>query len=105
MIVGTLLIQINLHAIASLKDKRRIVKSVIERLRSRFHCSAAEIDAQDSKLVARVGVARVSNNGNVLNRQLDLIADFIRQDGRFFVGRMERELFPVDDGYSLESGR
>ena len=93
MIVGTLLIQINLHAIASLKDKRKIVKSVIERLRSRFHCAAAEIEAQDSKLIARIGVAMVSNDSVFLTRQLDLIADFVRQDGRFFVGRIHHDIF------------
>ena len=96
MFIGTLQIQINLHAIASLKDKRKIVKSVIERLRSRFHCAAAEIEAQDSKLIARIGIALVSNEGNHLNRQLDLIAEFVRQDGRFFVGRIQREIFSAD---------
>ena len=96
MIVGLLLIQMNLHAIASLKDKRRIVKSVIERLQSRFHCAAAEIDAQDSKLVAKVGVALVSNERNHLNRQLDIIADFIRQDGRFITARIQRDIFSAD---------
>ncbi len=92
MIVGTLLIHINLHAIASLKDKRKIVKSVIERLRSRFHCAAAEIEAQDSKLIAKIGVAIVSNDSVFMTRQLDLIADFVRRDGRFFVGRIHRDI-------------
>ncbi len=96
VLIGTLTIQINLHAIASLKDKRKIVKSVLERLHSRFHCAAAEIDAQDSKLIARIGVAVVSNEGSHLNRQLDLIAEFVRQDARFFVGRIQREIFSAD---------
>lgn len=95
MVVGTLLIQINLHAIASLKDKRKIVKSLIERLRSRFHCAAGEIEAQDSKLVARIGVAVVSNDSVLVARQLDLITDFVHQDGRFFVGRIQHEVFSV----------
>lgn len=102
LIIGILVIQVNLHAIASLKDKRKIVKSVIGRLVSRFHCAAAEISAQDNKLIARIGVAIVSNNGNYVNRQLDIIADYVRMDGRFFVGRMQRELFPVNDGDLLE---
>ena len=105
MHIGILSITINLHAIASLKDKRKIVKSVVERLHSRFHCAAAEIEAQDSKRIAKISVAVVSNDGAFLNRQLDLIADFIRQDGRFYAGRIHRELFPVNEEYPLESGR
>jgi len=101
MTVGLLSIVIHLHAIASLKDKRKIVKSVVERLRSRFNCSAAEIEAQDSKLVARLGVAVVANDGAFIHRQLDLIAAFIQQDGRFYVGRIHRELFTFEDDFPL----
>jgi hypothetical protein len=101
MQIGILAISLNLHAIASLKDKRKIVKSVIERLGSRFHCAAAEIDAQDSKLVARIGVAVVGNDRLFLNRQLDVIADFVRQDGRFYLGPIHRELFSSDEDAPL----
>jgi len=97
MRVGVLTVVIQLHAIASIKDKRKIVKSLLERLGSRFNCSAAELDAHDSKLAARLGIAVISNDGAFLNRQLDGIADFIRQDGRFFVGRIDREVFTAGD--------
>lgn len=102
MQVGLLTITIHLHAIGSLKDKRKIVKSLIERLRSRFNCATAEIEAQDSKLIARIGLAVVSNDGHLVNRQLDLIAEYVRQDGRFLVGRISREIFAVNDDYPLE---
>ena len=105
MQVGLLTITIHLHAIASLKDKRKIAKSLIERLRSRFNCAVAEIDAQDSKRIARIGLAVVSNGSRLVNRQLDLIADFVRQDGRFVVARMEREIFAANDDYPLEFNR
>ena len=93
MTIGAILVQIPLGAIGSLKDKRRIVKSVIERLKSRFNVSASEISAQDSKLLAVIGIAVVANDGDFVQRQLDTITDFIRQDGRFFIGRIEREIF------------
>ena len=96
MTVGTISIQIQLGAIGSLKDKRRIVKSVLERLRSRFNVSASEISAQDSKMLTVIGVAVVSNDGSFVQKQLDVIIDFIRRDGRFFVGRIEREIFHSD---------
>ena len=47
MIIGLLTIQMHLHGIGSLKDKRRIVKSLIGRLKSRFNFSVSEVAAQD----------------------------------------------------------
>ncbi len=105
MQVGVLTITIHLHAIASLKDKRKIIKSLLERLRSRFNCAAAEIEGQDSKQIARVGLAVVSNDARMVNRQLDLIADFVHQDGRFAVVRIGREIFGANDDYPLDSMR
>ena len=96
MTTGVLSVQIQLGAIGSLKDKRRIVRSVIERLKSRFNVSASEMSAQDSKMLTVIGVAVVSNDGSFVQKQLDTIIDFIRRDGRFFVGRIEREIFHSD---------
>ena len=62
---------------ASLKDKRSIVKSVVEKLKNRFHLSAAEVDLQDSLLFAQIGGALVSNSKvfgeSVLNKALKMI--------------------------------
>jgi uncharacterized protein YlxP (DUF503 family) len=61
----------------SIKDKRRIVSSVKEKLRTRFHMSAAEIDLQDSLSFAHIGGAVVSNSRqfgeSVLHKALAMI--------------------------------
>lgn len=101
MLVGLLTITIHLKGIDSLKAKRKIVKSVIERLRSRFNVSAAETAAQDSKQLAIAGVAVVSNDGSHVNEQLDKIVNFIVNDGRFYVARIHREMFTSDDDILL----
>ncbi len=46
----------------SLKDKRRVVKSIKDKLRLRFHVSCAETDLQDSLRFAQIGAALVSNS-------------------------------------------
>lgn len=46
----------------SLKDKRRVVKSIKDKLRLRFHVSCAETDLQDSLRFAQLGAAFVSNS-------------------------------------------
>jgi uncharacterized protein YlxP (DUF503 family) len=96
MTLGSLVIQIPLPGVGSLKDKRRIVKSVIERLQSRFNVAIAEVAAQDSHRIAVVGLAVVANSGEFVHQQLDAILQFIRQDNRIVVGKIEREIFHLD---------
>jgi hypothetical protein len=93
MIVGVLTAQLHLQGVSSLKEKRSIVKSLIGRLRSRFNVSAAEVDHQDNKTSAVIGIAVVSNNNRFVNEQLDKIVDFMHKDGRFYLGTIEREMF------------
>ena len=97
MTVGLLKIHIHLHGVHSLKEKRRIVKSLIERLKSRYNVSAAEVAANDSKQLAVIGIAVVSNDGGFLDRSLDTIISFIRADGRFILGQVERQAFPFNE--------
>ena len=47
MVVGVITWELILSGCQSLKDKRRIVKSLKDRLHQRFHVSAAEVDHQD----------------------------------------------------------
>jgi len=46
----------------SLKEKRRIIRSVKDKLQRRFHMSAAEVDLQNSLSFAQIGGALVSNS-------------------------------------------
>ena len=93
MIVGVMTIQLRLNGITSLKAKRSIVKSVIGRLKSRFNTSIAEVDHQDNKSCAVIGIAMVSNDTRFINQQFDTVIDFMRRDGRFYLGEIERETF------------
>ena len=84
---------LSLHGIGSLKGKRSIIKSLIGRLKSRFNISVAEVDHQDSKTIAVIGIATVSNDSRFIDQQFDAIVSFMRNDGRFYLGRVERETF------------
>ena len=93
MLIGTLKIRINLMGITSLKDKRRIVKSIIGRLQSRFNFSIAEVAEHDSRQTAVLGIAVVSNDSVFIQQQLDKAIDFARADGRFFIATTDTEIF------------
>jgi len=91
--VGVMKVQMHLHGITSLKEKRSIIKSVSGRLRSRFNISISEIDHQDNKTSAVVAIAVISNDTSFINQQLDKIINFMENDGRFYLGQIERETF------------
>ena len=97
MFTGTAKICIHLEGGLTLKDKRRIVKSVIERLKSRFNVSAAEIDRLDNKRMAVIGLAVVSNDRTFTVSQIDTIMNFIYNDGRFYVGDVKTDVFSFDE--------
>lgn len=57
----------------TLKEKRTIVKSVVERLRNRFNASVAELDDLDDPAIATIGAAVVSNEGRHADEQAQSI--------------------------------
>ncbi len=93
MLVGVMKAQMFLPGVSSLKDKRHIVKAVIGRLQSRFNVSVSEVEHQDSHTSAVLGMAVVSNERAFIDQQLDAILHFMRNDGRFYLGQVEREIF------------
>ncbi|MHC4629919.1 MAG: DUF503 domain-containing protein [Planctomycetota bacterium] len=93
MIVGVITAHLSMQGVTSLKGKRSIVKSVIGRLKSRFNVSIAEVDHQDSKTSAVIAMAIVSNEARFIDQQFDALINFMRNDGRFYLGQVERETF------------
>lgn len=63
----------------SLKDKRRVLKSLKDRLAARYNVSVAEVDHLDSRQRATLGVALVSNDAAHAHSCLDKLVDFVRQ--------------------------
>ncbi len=81
MVIGTGTIKFELHGINSLKEKRSIVKSIINRIRNRFNISIAETDYNDSFLWAEIGFAVVGNNTRVVNSTVDKVLNAVDEIG------------------------
>lgn len=62
MVVSMLQVIFEMPEITSIKEKRRIIRSVKDRLCRRFRLSVAEVDLQDSLAFAQIGAAIVSNS-------------------------------------------
>ncbi len=71
MIVGVGIITFRLHECHSLKGKRKIVKSIVTRLRNNFNASVAEVGANDNHQRAEIGVSLVGNDPKLINSKLD----------------------------------
>ena len=80
MNVATARITFRLPASHSLKDKRRVVKSICQRTQNRFNVSIAEIDSHDLWQTASLGIACVSTSGRHAGRMLDTVIAFIESD-------------------------
>ena len=71
MIVGVGIITFRLHDCHSLKGKRKIVKSIVTRLRNNFNASVAEVGSNDNHQRAEIGVSLVGNDPRLINSKLD----------------------------------
>lgn len=77
MCVGFMRVTLLIPMSRSLKEKRRPLKSLIEKVRNRFHVSVAEVDAQDMHQRAVLGVALVAADGGMLAREMGAVKEFI----------------------------
>ena len=80
MSIGVLYIDFLVHGARSLKDKRRVVKSLKQRIRNRFNCSLAETDFHDQWGRAQLTICVVANESRHANTQLNKIAQFAEQN-------------------------
>lgn len=79
MTVGVCRITLRLPENASLKGKRRVVKSLTEKLRNKFNIAVAEVDANDRWQIAVIGLTCVSNDARHTREVLDRAVDFVQQ--------------------------
>src|SRR5437764_6022856 len=78
--VGACMVTLHLAGSLSLKDKRQVVRSLVDRLRRQFNVAVAEVEEQDAWQTAVLGLAVVSNEAGHAARQLDRVVDAIEHD-------------------------
>jgi uncharacterized protein YlxP (DUF503 family) len=75
MYVGALQLTLHVPLSASLKDKRQVVQSVLQRVRNKFEVAAAEVGTLESWQIATIGVSCVSNSA----RHAEEMAQHVRR--------------------------
>lgn len=72
---------IELPDITSIKDKRRIVKSIKDRLHQKYRISISEVDLQDSLSFSQIGAAVVSNSKQHGETVLQKAIQYVENEG------------------------
>ena len=91
MLVGALYVQVHIPGAGSLKEKRRIVKSMIAKVQNRFNVSIAELESENLWQRAATGIAMVGDNREHLERQLQFVLNFLDSEPRWEVIKVEVE--------------
>jgi uncharacterized protein YlxP (DUF503 family) len=78
MTIGVLQLEISIHDAMSLKDKRRVVKSIKDRIAHGHNVSIAEVGALDEHRRSIIGMAMVSNDSKYVEGALSKLVDFVR---------------------------
>ena len=106
MFVGVLRLVLHLPDPGSLKSKRHLLRSAIERVKGKYNVSIAEVGDNDLWQRAIVGVAAVGNDHAFVNETLDKVVDFVASmhGGQILVTDRATEITPYGEvGYG-ESG-
>ena len=77
MNVGCCSLKFFLHGNRSLKGKRRVVKSLRDRVKNKFNISIAETGDQDAWQSIHIGIAAVSSDAQYLDGLMNQVVDFI----------------------------
>jgi hypothetical protein len=83
---------LRLHGNQSLKGKRKVIKSICERLRQRFNLAVAETDAQDLWQAGEVALVAVGNQGSYIDSKLDKAINFVEDMQLAEIVDVQREL-------------
>jgi len=78
VIVAVLQVDLSIPKARTLKEKRQVVKSILDRTRQKFNVSASEIEDQDLLQRARLAFSTVSNDGAHARGRLDTLLDALR---------------------------
>lgn len=96
MVIGVCKVVLHIDEVFSLKEKRHVIKSIIERLRSRFNASIAEVGANDKWQNAVIGISCVSNEAGHADSMMANIVNFVENDGRAMLVDYSTEIIYVE---------
>jgi len=92
MVIGIAVITLRLHECRSLKAKRRIVKSITQKIRNNFNISIAEVGSNDIYQKAELGLALAGSDRQLMNSKIDKLLNLIDDIGLAEIVDTEMEI-------------
>ena len=89
MVVGVLQLDLHLHGVHSLKEKRGVVRRLLARCRNRYPVSAAEVGHLELWQRTRIGVALVSSSEAVIAPILERLEDDLHGEAEVIAAEVE----------------
>ena len=77
MVVGTLKLELRLHDNRSLKGKRKVVRSMVDKVKSRFNVAIAEVGSNDKWQKIELGISAVGNDRRHVDASLNHVLTFL----------------------------
>ena len=97
MVIGILQFELVIRGSESLKDKRRVVRSVKDRLHREHMVSVAEVAGHELLNAAVMGLACVGTDGARVGEVLDHITEKLRELGDAELGNVSRQIVRAGD--------
>jgi uncharacterized protein YlxP (DUF503 family) len=98
LIVGIMVVRLRLPEAGSLKDKRHIIKSLINRAKSRYSVAASEVDEQDTWQRAKLGFACVANTEFQARKVLNALENDIQAHHTAEIIESRRKFVGLEEG-------
>jgi uncharacterized protein YlxP (DUF503 family) len=92
MIVGISSFELHLPSCRSLKEKRRVVKSLVDRIHQRYRVSIAETGYHDLHQRAEISLAAVANGEAEIERMLEEVRNLVDTVPEAFLTRWEPQV-------------
>jgi len=92
MIVGVCKVELYIPEANSLKAKRKVIKSLKDRVRNKFNISIAEVELQDLWQRAILGVVTVSNDKKQVDAVLSKVISFMEHTDLAIIGQYQIEI-------------
>jgi len=83
--IGAATVELEVTDSLTLKDKRQVIKALVDRLRSRFNLAVAEVDRLDSRRFATLAMSAVANDQAVVHSILEKAIDLVESEPRAVV--------------------
>ncbi len=99
MHIASLTLELHLPAAHSLKEKRSVLRPIIEGARRRYSVAAAEVDHQDAWQLATVGVAAVSGSAAHARSVIEAVERFVWSFPEIEVTACHRNWMSDEDGW------